>query len=104
MSVMLTTNTIRNTFNPTNTHSIFFKLISLLSQEEKKLHCDVCSKDIKRRGFTSYLHTHKHKNNEEGILGYSIENNDEAFKGHLKIKTFWFKECHLHCNQLHSHH
>ena len=39
-----------------------------------------------------HLQTQKHKKNEEGILGYSLENIDEAFKRCTKIRLFCFKE------------
>ena len=53
-------------------------------------HCNVCNHEYKY--YKKHLQSRKHKKNKEGILGYAIENNDEAFKGYMKIRLFRFKE------------
>ena len=75
--------THKHTFN-------LFQQISPLEWETK--HCDVCSQDVLKVSYKKHLQSHKHKKNEEGILGYYIENIDEAFKRHIKIWLFHFKK------------
>ena len=42
--------------------------------------------------YNRHLQTQKHKKNEEGVFGHSIENIDEAFKGQIEIGLFCFEE------------
>ena len=89
MFVIMNINVIKNTFKPTNTHSISSD-ISPLDQETK--HCDRCDNDILKFFYNKHLQSCKHKNNEKREAKFSIENTDGAFKGHIKIRLFRFQE------------
>ena len=89
MFAIRTTIITTNTYNHANTFNIF-QLIQPVEQE--KQHCDTCSKDLLKRSYKRHLQSCKHKKTSEDTAGFVIENTDGAFKDHIKLRFFRFKE------------
>ena len=80
----------KNTFNPTNTHSIFSDKYMHLTKKQNIV-IDVIMIFFKKN-YNKHLQSRKHKNNEKREAKFSIENTDRAFKGHIKIILFRFQD------------
>ena len=76
----------KNTFKPTNSHSIFSDKYLHLNKKQNIV-IDVILIFFKKN-YSRHLQSLKHKKNEEreGATKFSIENTDGAFKGHIKNK------------------
>ena len=76
MFVIMNINVIKNTFKPTNTHSIFSDKYLHLSKKQNIV-IDVIMIFFKKN-YNKHHQSRKHKNNEEreGSTKFSIENTD----------------------------
>ena len=86
MFVITNINVIKNTFEQTNTHSIFSdKYLHLTKKQNIVIDVIMIFLNL---FYNKHLQSCKHKNNEEREAKFFIENTDGAFKGHIKIRLF----------------